>query len=164
MHLDLRHDTVPRRLRNLLLVALTLAAGWQVQRALSLREEWHALAAASAMHSPENTVTVPVTDEQQAALARIRNELRTPWEPMLDAVLDNAGTEVRLVSIRPDVPGARVEIAGTAASRRAYLDYAERLRRDARTGETLPLGDELDGGPGSPGVTFRLQVAWRTGP
>lgn len=161
MRIDLRKDQPGHRMRRTVLLALAIIAALQVRYALDLREQLEELARVPEPHAGEDIVAGTATSEQHAALTRVREELRTPWEPMLNAVLDNAGPDVSLLSIRPDALAGRVDVSGTAVSRRAYLDYAARLRRDPRAGDAQPLGDEPGNEPGASGVAFRLQVSWR---
>lgn len=159
---------LPPGLKILLAVA-ALGTGYELVQALSLRAEIATLRESAQQLRPAGQrvgAAQPGAGDplQQQALAQIRSELLMPWEPVLDAVAENAGTAIALRSVRPDPLAQQAEVSGVARTRDDFLDYVERLRRDRRLRDAEPQGDEPGNTPRDAGVLFRLRVSWSATP
>ncbi|MFZ5757956.1 MAG: hypothetical protein ACOY3X_13705 [Pseudomonadota bacterium] len=167
LHADLRSRRGPARFIAIALGVALFAACTLVIHAVSLRAEIGTLTAhlaatrAPATGIAHEDINAPA---RRAALRAISDELMVPWEPLLDAITENAGAGIALRSIRPDAGSGRVEISGAARSRQDFLAYLERLRKDKRLRGAEPLGDEPDTAPGSSGILFRATALWGAAP
>lgn len=89
--------------------------------------------------------------------------LQRPWEAMLNALQEEIRGDVLVTRLQPEEDGFRLRISGQADSSQAFLDFIQRLQRNASWRAVYPIAESRQPSviPGGKPTVFQLGLEWR---
>lgn len=104
-----------------------------------------------------------LTPEAARAAGELADDLRRPWEDMLNSLQRATQGEVLITRLQQDAAAERLLVTGQADTGQAFLAYVARLREDPRWAAVEPLSEEAApaGGDSGKALSFQLAATWR---
>ncbi|MDF2444865.1 MAG: hypothetical protein K0S46_101 [Moraxellaceae bacterium] len=93
------------------------------------KTELQRLVKAQSRGEGRQSTAVQASPQARAEARRLVEELRRPWEAMLDELHEAARADLLITHLQPDAVTGRVLVIGLADSDEAFLAFVERLRR-----------------------------------